>query len=188
MRLLVIRFSAMGDVTLSVPALRGVLQKNPNLSITMVLGGLWHGAAWNFILWGCYQGAILSIHRYFTKGKINTTSSRIIYGLKIILFFAVTCYGWLLFRANSVSQITEFTSVLIYQWSDMAVHMKRPTLAAILSIPLLFLFEVVEYKSGDTRFYRRLPVPIAGGVVAYMLLMISMGLSNEPIQFIYFQF
>ncbi|MEJ1487442.1 MAG: MBOAT family O-acyltransferase [Candidatus Sedimenticola sp. (ex Thyasira tokunagai)] len=166
----------------------GSLKTYRNLSITMLLGGLWHGAAWNFILWGGYQGAILSIHRFFTINKKRATPSGFISGLKIILFFAVTCYGWLLFRANSVSQIIDFTSILLFQWPDMSIHIKRPPLVAMLSIPLLFLYEIIEYKSGNILFYLRTRRPILGGVVAYTLLLIAMGLSNEPTQFIYFQF
>lgn len=159
-----------------------------NLSITMLLGGLWHGAAWNFILWGGYQGAILSIHRFFTAGKPKIQSSTFGYVLKVILFFAVTCYGWLLFRANSVAQIADFTSILLFDWTDLSMHIKRPTLGTILSLPVLFLYELAEYKSSNIRFYLWTPKSVAGGAIAYIVLLIAMGLSNEPTQFIYFQF
>ena len=43
----------------------GRLQTYRNLLITMVLGGLWHGAAWNFVIWGAYHGILLAIHRIF---------------------------------------------------------------------------------------------------------------------------
>ena len=75
-----------------------------NLMITMLLGGLWHGAAWSFVLWGFYQGSLLCIHRFFTK-KDGEASPSNIYSFQnilcILFFFQVTCYGWLLFRANS---------------------------------------------------------------------------------------
>ena len=158
-----------------------------NLGITMLLGGLWHGAAWNYILWGAYQGAILSIHRYFTHKKEEYQSSNINLILKIIFFFIITCYGWLLFRANSFTQITEFT-YLLFNWNDLSINIKRPTLAAILALPMLIAYEFFEYKTKNIKFYCELLNPLVSTAVALAILFIAMGLSNKPSQFIYFQF
>lgn len=159
-----------------------------NLSVTMLLGGLWHGAAWNYILWGAYQGGILSIHRYFTLNKAETKKSVINLVMSIVIFFLITCYGWLLFRANSFEQILAFTEILIFDWGDWTVNMKKPTFAAILALPILFCYEFFEYKSKDIRFYKVLPLPILAVGITAITWLIAMGLSNEPVQFIYFQF
>lgn len=158
-----------------------------NLVITMLLGGLWHGAAWNFILWGAYQGGILSIHRLFQGEHRSAPTSPPVLVLKILLFFGITCYGWLLFRANSMSQVLEFTSIL-FNWSDLSLSIKRPPLVAFLSIPLLFMHDLSEYFTKDGKFYIDLWKPAFGFLSAYAILMIAMGLSSEPSQFIYFQF
>src|SRR5262252_2108721 len=85
---------------------RGRRRTYVNLMITMVLGGLWHGAAWNFILWGAYQGLLLVGHRFVvTDLKLWKSSSRISTLLSRVLMFHAVCYGWLLFRANSFEQI-----------------------------------------------------------------------------------
>lgn len=74
-----------------------------NLMITMLLGGLWHGASWTFVLWGAFHGALLVVHRTWTllpglkgagwrEGTLWTWASR------LVLFQAV-CVGWVLFRA-----------------------------------------------------------------------------------------
>jgi D-alanyl-lipoteichoic acid acyltransferase DltB (MBOAT superfamily) len=160
-----------------------------NLMVTMLLGGLWHGAAWNYVLWGAYQGIILSVHRYFNIGKNESKQISIFRSaLTIVLFFLVTCYGWLLFRATSFSQITDFTSILLTGWSDFSLNIKRPPLVVFISLPLLILYETIEYKTQNILFYRTLIKPILGGAVAFILLCIAMGLSNESTQFIYFQF
>ncbi len=72
-----------------------------NLMLTMLLGGLWHGAAWNFILWGFYQGSLLIIHRMiqFQISIKNNFLKQINIIYKIIMFFIITNYGWLLFRS-----------------------------------------------------------------------------------------
>jgi D-alanyl-lipoteichoic acid acyltransferase DltB (MBOAT superfamily) len=159
-----------------------------NLSITMLLGGLWHGAAWNYILWGGYQGIALSIHRYFSKKGSGTLAFSWKKTINIFFFFIITCYGWLLFRANSLEQIANFSYTLFIQANDWSLNMKRPTFAAILALPLLIIYEWYEYKSGTIRFYQNLPKPVIGMAIAVITWLIAMGLSNEPSQFIYFQF
>ena len=159
-----------------------------NLVITMLLGGLWHGAAWNFILWGAYQGGILSIHRHFFKTKNSGSASLLKLVLKIIVFFSITCYGWLLFRAGSITQVIDFTSILLLNWGDVFLSIKRPPLVAFLSIPVLFLYELSEYYTKNAKYYHDIWKPVFGAIAAYTILMIAMGMSNEPTQFIYFQF
>ena len=111
----------------------GSLATYRNLMITMVLGGLWHGAAWNFVLWGIYQGAVLCLFRLFQPmnsgrkpSSTPTTSpwARLAASandaFQIILYFQITCYGWLLFRSDSFSQIKKLTSSLFTaeNWFD----------------------------------------------------------------------
>ena len=159
-----------------------------NLTVTMLLGGLWHGAAWNFILWGAYQGSILTIHRFFALGKKHSEPHRLKFIFMVLVFFLVTCYGWLLFRSNSIDQVIDFTSILIFNWSDLSINIKRPSLVAFLSIPMLFLYEIAEFWTRDAKFYTSVWRPLFGAFTAYAMLLIAMGLSNEPTQFIYFQF
>lgn len=64
-----------------------------------------------------------------------------------------------------------------------------PSLSAMLGIALLIVVELVEYISGSNRqFYRRVPGVVTGLTLALMIYLTVMGTSNEPAQFIYFQF
>lgn len=164
-----------------------------NLMTTMVLGGLWHGAAWNFVLWGFYQGTLLSIYRAFTPKTTKHTFSNqglnLLYeGAKIVFFFAITCYGWLLFRATTVSQIVEFTKILFLDLGNFSLSMPKPPLSALLGIPLLIGYEVIEYITGSPDFSGRLPTPVRAGLYATLIFILLMGTSNAPAQFIYSQF
>ena len=77
--------------------------------ITMILGGLWHGAAWPFVFWGIYQGTLLVIYRWVGElpsarrwvGSLERPASR---AVGWAMMFHLTCYGWLLFRARSASR------------------------------------------------------------------------------------
>jgi len=168
-----------------------------NLMLTMLLGGLWHGAAWNFVLWGAYQGGILCIHRVLTGGRaaaalgdVPRIPAAVLLGtlLRIGFFFAITCYGWLLFRAVSLDQIVDLTGALVLGGGDGGMTMRRPPLVAAAGLLLLGAFEVTQYATGDPRIYQRWPAPLRGAFYAALLLVIMMGTVNEPAQFIYFQF
>ena len=161
-----------------------------NLMITMALGGLWHGAAWNFILWGIYHGILLCIHRAVTSVKdlARTRWLFIINTIKIICFFVVTCYGWLLFRSESLKQIIDLTSVLIFDFGNISFGALRPRAAVVVGLPILLFIELVEYNSSGRKFYEKLPIPAWTAVYALMIFGLFLGMSNESAQFIYFNF
>src|SRR5580692_7872390 len=72
-----------------------------NLMLTMLLGGLWHGASWNFVAWGGYHGALLSIERMFRGKYVEQTRWTISYPLKALATFALAMAGWVFFRAQT---------------------------------------------------------------------------------------
>jgi hypothetical protein len=157
----------------------------------MGLGGLWHGAAWNYILWGIYQGAILCGHRLWTGGRkaaatAATFASQARFAITVLLFFQVTCYGWLLFRARSLGQITSYTMALLRPSGPLTVPL--PTLPAVVGCAVLLVLELLQWRAQDVRFYRAWPAPARGLLYAGLLLLVCMGLGNTSTQFIYFQF
>ncbi len=162
-----------------------------NIMITMVLGGLWHGAAWNFLLWGFYQGSILCVHRVWREYRPHGSQiwkHPIARLALIVIFFIVVCYGWLLFRAQSLAQIVHFSSLLIFDFGDPNYGAGIPRLSSILGLSLLLVMEIAQYWTNDARYYRSLILPARGFLIAVMLAIITIGMSNEPAQFIYFQF
>jgi D-alanyl-lipoteichoic acid acyltransferase DltB (MBOAT superfamily) len=170
-----------------------------NLMLTMILGGFWHGAAWNFVLWGVYQGAALCIYRIWLgwrqkrcEPSLSTEKGRV---SQIVLhlaasatFLVVVCYGWLLFRAHSFDQIAHFTWLLIADFGNLDYGARLPRLSAIFGVPLLMAMEFAQYRTSDPCYYKRMPEPAKGFLIATMIVLTIMGTSNEPAQFIYFQF
>ena len=81
-----------------------------NLMLTMLLGELWHGAAWNFVLGGLFHGLLLVGHRLLVQGwpraRFDVRLTQLVSG---IVMFHLVCYGWLLFRATGFAQIWNFT-------------------------------------------------------------------------------
>ena len=176
-----------------------------NLMITMLLGGLWHGAAWSYVLWGCYHGTLLCVHRAwnFARGDAATGQMRtaplgaaivqkrgnvLLGAAKIGFFFLFTLYGWLLFRATSLHQVVDFTRLIFTNTGIHDFGAAIPRLSALAGIPVLAAMEFTEYNTDNRYWYRRLPLPLFGLLTATLLFLTLMGTSNEPAQFIYFQF
>ena len=81
----------------------GALRTYRNLFLTMLLGGLWHGAAWNFVLWGGYHGALLAVERRTAGRPLYVRLPR---PLRVLLTFVLVAIGWALFRADGADGIT----------------------------------------------------------------------------------
>lgn len=159
-----------------------------NLMLTMVLGGLWHGAAWNFVLWGFYQGLLLCGHRLWSRWRRpnpNPPTWRVV--LNIIVCMVFVLYGWLLFRAESLAQVVDFTTKLL-TFSGGSFGADIPDFSALVGIPILLFLDGCTYFGTDEYYYHRLPRPVQGGVYALMIFALLLGLSNASSDFIYFAF
>ncbi|KJC36467.1 MBOAT family O-acyltransferase [Bradyrhizobium sp. LTSP857] len=184
---------------------RGNLRTYLNLIITMVLGGLWHGAAANFLLWGAYQGALLAGHRLLTgrEEKFPTDvkteadappsaprrfAKRVVSLARIAFFFLFVCYGWLLFRATSLEQIIIFTEKLVGLTPYASSVMMKPPVASIFGLVILLCLQLAEWVDGRRDVFRFWPTPLQGALYAVIIFDLFMGMSNAPAQFIYFQF
>ena len=158
-----------------------------NLALTMLLGGLWHGAAWNFVLWGAFHGFILIVYRML---KIRTDAPRwhnfnaSLHTLfKMAIMFALTLFGWLLFRAESMEQIVYFT--LNGGFSLSANSISWMGRIALLASPLL-LIQIWQYVSGNLLIIleqSRLKIAAFYSFVFAMMVMFGARSSSE---FIYF--
>jgi alginate O-acetyltransferase complex protein AlgI len=80
----------------------GALRTYRNLVATMLLGGLWHGANWNFVLWGGYQGLLLSAERLVWRRPPQFAPRSPFYPLRVLATFGATCVGYVIFRAPSL--------------------------------------------------------------------------------------
>ena len=159
-----------------------------NLMVTMLLGGLWHGAAWNFILWGAYQGGLLVAHGLFKPARLGGWRAIVGRVLATVVFFQFVCYGWLLFRARSQAQIYAYSVELSrgpYEW---VLTISQPSLATMLGIVVLLSYDFLAYRSGRATFYRAWPAPLRAGLYATLVFLTLMGLANARSAFIYFQF
>ena len=104
----------------------GVIGTYRNLMLTMLLGGLWHGANWTFIAWGLYHGVLLCLFRLVPGSDPQPGGSllnRLRWLITVALMFQLTCVGWLLFRADSIAIAGHMLVALMGEWhmSTLAV-------------------------------------------------------------------
>jgi alginate O-acetyltransferase complex protein AlgI len=78
---------------------RGEFRTYANLLVVMLLGGLWHGASWNFVIWGAIHGSMLAIERF--QGK-DSPYRRLPNPLRVAVTFAIVCVAWVFFRADTL--------------------------------------------------------------------------------------
>ena len=86
----------------------GKIFSSKNLIFAMVLSGLWHGAGWNFILWGGYNGVIMASEHTLKESRLTYWWRRRSSVLRIIVTFHLICFGWLLFRVSSISELYNY--------------------------------------------------------------------------------
>lgn len=168
---------------------QGPWRTRVNLMLTMGLGGLWHGAAWSYVLWGLYQGLLLVVYALWPSRSAPRRASRWLG--KVIswgLFSLLMAYGWLLFRASSLDQIQRFTVTLFTGPFPLATAMKMPPLSAVLGVLILLLYDLAAYRAGRAAFYRSWHPWKAGLLVCGLTVATLMGLANARSAFIYFQF
>jgi len=165
----------------------GNLKTYRNLLITMVLGGLWHGAAWNFIIWGFFHGLALGVHRFFFGRDGKTKSNNKYSFIKIVLMFHFTCVGWLIFRATSSSQILSFLHQIFLNFTiDRKGLGYLSTL--VLFTSLLWVMEILTKNKDDLKklkYYNPF-ISILGMSALWLLIYILAPIGGQA--FIYFQF
>ena len=162
-----------------------------NLLITMVLGGLWHGAAWTFVLWGLYHGALLIAYRAESIGGVRTwllgqsAAARVV-GWAVM--FHLTCVGWLIFRARSLQQLVDLGWNLVTNFSPMAADVPGLLAPLLLYATPLVIVHGCEAYFDDVLIVRRFPVAMRYSVYAATFYLTMLFGNFGGSEFIYFQF
>jgi D-alanyl-lipoteichoic acid acyltransferase DltB (MBOAT superfamily) len=168
----------------------GALLTYRNLMLTMILGGLWHGAAWTYVVWGIYHGVLLVGHRlaspWLARIQPRDPVDRACWkGLCIVVTFHLVCLGWLVFRAESMAQAAGMLSAIVnHPTIPLATHL----IPVVLLIVPLLLVQIVQYTAGDLNVISRTPWYLRS--VFYTACFYAIVLVGQfgGRQFIYFQF
>ncbi len=163
-----------------------------NIMITMLLGGLWHGAAWHFVAWGGLHGLYLSIHKMILRGRKAGLSPRPA-SLKDFMFWAVTsgvtfmlvCFAWIFFRADSFGAALDYISLISLTLKESGIFI----LAVLFYGSIVFLLDLGSWwRNDEVPFSSKWPAAVSGLIYGIMILLLSFIGATDAQPFIYFQF
>ncbi len=159
-----------------------------NLMITMLLGGLWHGASWTFVVWGGIHGLLLAVHRLVRRPTLGVDRPL---GLgdtpRIVATFGLVTLAWAFFRADSVGQAVSVLGGILTLRSGLTSPADLVLVAVLVTLMVgLDLAQRRQLRLGDRPLVSR-PVP-AGLVAAGIMLLLVVFSGGTPQPFIYFRF
>jgi D-alanyl-lipoteichoic acid acyltransferase DltB (MBOAT superfamily) len=175
---------------------KGRVRTYVNLMITMLLGGLWHGASWQFIVWGALHGGALCVHKLAMKlfPSMQPCGEKMVWWRRVIgvfVTFNFVCLGWILFRAESIDKVwfmierifTNFGWEVIpqfisgYKWTVVMILLGY----ALHAVPDSLQQKAINFTIRSSMVYKV--------VATVILIWIVMQLKSSELQpFIYFQF
>jgi D-alanyl-lipoteichoic acid acyltransferase DltB (MBOAT superfamily) len=151
-----------------------------NLMITMVLGGLWHGAAWTFVLWGAFHGVGL-VTEHALQGRLKTPT-----WLRWLVTFNLIVLGWVLFRSQGVGEVTTFLGRLGSPGAPTLLTV--PVVVAIVAVIGLQLLPERPVETLQARLGRLNPAML-GAALAVLILFVAATVPSQGVPpFIYFRF
>ena len=165
---------------------RGEARTYVNLMLTMVLGGLWHGASWTFVIWGFYHGTLLCVHRAASRYLPKSGGGWIGAVISTGAMFAFTLYGWLIFRCTDAGQLWKMT-VALADFRPDGEFIRGVAKMLFYCWPLV-LIQFIQFRTGDLLIVRRWPV--VAQAVFYLICFYYIVLFGQfdAQSFIYFQF
>ena len=159
---------------------RGKARTYLNLFIVMFLGGLWHGAAWSYAIWGTFHGLALAIER-FCETRITLPRHWTITSLRVMAVFSFVTLAWLLFKLPKFEHVLGYLSAAINNRTDTRYVIVASVLTYSTPVILYYVWHLLQPRwANQLRRYECL-------VLGALLVGIALN-SGSPQKFIYFQF
>jgi len=163
-----------------------------NLLVTMLLCGLWHGASWNFVVWGGLHGVCLAVHRgWKSLDPFKSLNQHAVFRfgfswLSRLVTLSIVLVGWVLFRCPTWSAATDYL-IRMVTWSPEGVRLISPFILMAVAAVTVVHFTINK----DSNWAHNIPsasVPVR--IAAYSTLFVLLGLlaAVDAAPFIYFQF
>jgi alginate O-acetyltransferase complex protein AlgI len=155
-----------------------------NLMTTMVLGGLWHGAAWSYAVWGAFHGVALSTERFLSEHvNITENGGPFITALKRVTVFGFVSMAWLLFKLPQFSHVVEYFKAMIHNPS-LGFDERLCGYIFVYSCPVVLYHAWYLWKQQPATAGLRVPAYALYGTLLFLIL-VNAGSADA---FIYFQF
>jgi alginate O-acetyltransferase complex protein AlgI len=163
----------------------GALKTYRNLMITMVLGGLWHGASWNFALWGALHGCALAVTRAWQRAR-GAKAGPAPRWVSCAITFHFVCFAWIFFRAPTFAHATLMLE-RIGRGSWTLQHV-APKVVLVVATALLVHWMPRDWQARSREAFVRAPALLQGLVLAATAVMLHVAAGAKPEPFVYGQF
>jgi D-alanyl-lipoteichoic acid acyltransferase DltB (MBOAT superfamily) len=170
---------------------KGKIRQYLNLLITMLLGGLWHGANFKFIIWGGIHGIALMIHKIIKSFNFSIPSTRFGRFISIFITFHLVCFAWLFFRAPDMQSV----NIMLFSiFNDFNLNVLQQF---IISYPILVFLMISAYfihwlpfsiKEWYRGIFIKTPLFVKLIIVVIVIFILYQAKTSEIQPFIYFQF
>ena len=161
---------------------RGSRRTYFNLMMTMFLGGLWHGAAWSYAVWGTWHGVALALERPLLTTRFYTSTHPIMAALRVLMVFTFVTMAWLLFKLPDFDHVVSYVHALASNGSR-STRLQVVFTVACYALPVLLYHALYLLKRRGLSWPRHLEAAVYGG----LLFMICVN-HGDADAFIYFQF
>ncbi len=169
---------------------RGIPRMYLNLFLTMLLGGLWHGASWNFIIWGAIHGGALAIHKFWrTKmdaAGIAAKSNFLGVIASRCLTLGIVLVGWIFFRAQTFTDASNYLS-RIFTWQSGGGRLLSPQILGVLAVLFVVHLAISKNRNWAEEIAQK-SFPMRMAAYTALLLIIACFGATDASPFIYFQF
>ena len=176
-----------------------------NLFITMALGGLWHGAAMHFLIWGAFHGILLVLHKEYQKLcemvgiAEKLLSSKVYHWASVVVTFHLVVIGWVFFRAENMNIAGQMLSKMLMAPVDLLhftasqlniLQIRDPIIfpALLIILPVLMISQVVIDWLNNKRIYQSPPWALQVCVMVALMCVLTVFSPDTSPKFIYFQF
>ena len=173
---------------------KGKVRTYINNFMTMVIGGLWHGASWMYIIWGAYHGLLLALHKMFKRvWRIPEfmKGSSVLKFFNIAITFALVVVGFTLFRAPSLETVGDIATQV---WNDFHIEVAPQfvesyiLIVAAIAAGYLMHFTPKSWTTGTVRVYDSLPIVLQSVFLAALLFIVIQTRQSELVPFVYLQY
>ncbi|MEN6350046.1 MAG: MBOAT family O-acyltransferase [Syntrophomonas sp.] len=174
----------------------GISRKYINLFIAMAISGLWHGAAWTFVIWGMYHGMLLIIHNIYRQWNKpmflqRFMGTRLYHALVVLLTFHLVCIGWVFFRVEGIHNALR----MIFKMLTLnPLHLDSSLAGYLLVVVLLYLLHILERRGRENYlqlsnfWHKYFPAPVRALAYTAFIILLIISTQTQPSSYIYFKF
>lgn len=173
---------------------KGQARQYGNLLTTMVIGGLWHGASWMYVIWGAYHGLLLTGHKAINKVWPNhplKKDSTTIRTINIFITFTLVVIGFTFFRCTSLENLQEMTTQIFTAFHpEIAVQFAKAYALILTAMGIGFVmhFSPSSWRTRLLGRYISLPIVIQAAILAVILFIVIQTRRSELVPFVYLQY